>query len=91
LFAFIAFAAVAHGRGGRGAYALRLTVACASAAILRIVGYGAQGLAARQPLFVILLYLIPLLGVAAGAADVMGFSLSDLFDRRRKKLEEAPA
>jgi lipopolysaccharide export system permease protein len=90
-FAFIAFAAVAHGRGGRGAYALRLTIACASAAILRIVGYGAQGLAARQPIFCILLYLIPLLGVAAGAADVMGFSLSDLFNRRRKPMEEVPA
>ena len=89
-FAFIAFAAVAHGRGGRGAYALRLTIACIGAAVLRIAGYGAQGLAARHPAYCIILYLIPLLGVAAGGADIMGLTPSALFVRRPKVLQEVP-
>jgi lipopolysaccharide export system permease protein len=80
-FAFIAFAAVAHGRGGRGAYALRLTAASVGAAVLRIVGYGAQGLAARHPAYCIVLYLLPLLGAAVGLADMTGFSVSSLFRR----------
>jgi lipopolysaccharide export system permease protein len=90
-FAFIAFAAVAHGRGGRGAYALRLTVASIGAAVLRIVGYGTQGLAARHPAYCVVLYLIPLLGAAAGAADLMGWTPSTLFRRRPKLLQEMPA
>jgi lipopolysaccharide export system permease protein len=81
-FALIAFAAVAHGRGGRGAYALRLTGASIGALVLRIVGYGAQGLA--------VLYLVPLLGIAAGLADINGFSLSALF-RRAPPPQEAAA
>ena len=89
-FALIAFAAVAHGRGGRGAYALRLTAASVGAALLRIVGYGAQGLAARHPAYCILLYLLPLLGVAVGLADMMGFTLSSLF-RRAPGPQEAAA
>jgi lipopolysaccharide export system permease protein len=88
-FALIAFAAVAHGRGGRGAYALRLTGASVGAALLRIIGYGAQGLAARQPVLCIVLYLLPLLGVAAGIADISGFSLLALF--RTRKLEPEAA
>jgi lipopolysaccharide export system permease protein len=86
-FALLAFAAVAHGRGGRGAYALRLTVACIGAAVLRIVGYGAQGLAARQPVFCILLYLLPLLGVAVGLADILGYTPSALFRSARQPIE----
>jgi lipopolysaccharide export system permease protein len=89
-FAFIAFAAVSHGRGGRGAYALRLTGASISAAVLRIVGYGAQGLAARQPVFCIVLYLLPLLGAAVGFADIMDFTPSSLL-RLLRPPPEVPA
>jgi hypothetical protein len=60
------------------------------AAILRIVGYGAQGLAARHPVYCIILYLLPLLGVAVGAADMMGFTVSSLF-RRTAQPQEAAA
>jgi lipopolysaccharide export system permease protein len=85
-FALIAFAAVARARGGRGAYALRLTGACIGAALLRIVGYGAQGLAQRHPAYCVVLYLIPLLGAAIGLADILG-----LFALRRAPLAEAAA
>jgi lipopolysaccharide export system permease protein len=73
-FALIAFAAVMHGRGGRGAYALRLTGACVGAAVLRIAGYGAQGMAARSPALCVLLYLVPLFGAALALADIMGWT-----------------
>jgi len=86
-FALIAFAAVAHGRGGRGAYALRLTVATVGALLLRILGYGAQGLAVRQPIFCVVLYLVPLLGMAVGFADIMGFTSLSLFRTRRRPIE----
>jgi lipopolysaccharide export system permease protein len=90
-FALIAFAAVMHGRGARSAYALRLTIASLGAAVLRIVGYGAQGLAARQPALCILLYLIPLLGAAIAYADMSGVSLSTFFPAWRHTTGEAPA
>jgi lipopolysaccharide export system permease protein len=72
-FAFMAFAAVSHTRRARGAYALRLTVVSLAAAVLRIVGYSAQGWAARQPALCPLFYIIPLLGVAFSVADMSGF------------------
>ncbi len=90
-FALIAFAAVTHGRGARGAYALRLTGACVGAAALRIIGYGAQGMAAREPAFCLLLYLVPLLGIGIGMADFMGFAPGSVFRRRRAGLAEDAA
>ena len=80
-FAFIALAAVTRGRRGRGAYALRLTGASLAAGALRILGYGAQGVVARDPSYAILLYLIPLLGAAAAAAEVMAFDSSSIVQR----------
>lgn len=90
-FALIAFAAVMHGRGARSAYALRLTIASVGVAALRIVGYGAQGMAARHPPLCILLYLIPIAGGIIGYADMAGAtdSLSAALWRRPPK--EAPA
>lgn len=88
-FALMAFAAVMHGRGARSAYALRLTSTSAAAALLRIVGYGAQGAAARQPALCILLYLLPLLGIAIGYVDVMGVSPATLVAALRRTPQEA--
>jgi lipopolysaccharide export system permease protein len=80
-FALIAFAAVTRGRGGRGAYALRLTGACVFAGVIRIVGYGAQGAAARNPVLCTLLYLVPLAGAGVALIDIAGFDLASLFAR----------
>jgi lipopolysaccharide export system permease protein len=74
-FAFIAFAAITRGRGGRGAYALRLTAACVFTGVLRIIGYGAQGAAARSPIMCLLLYAIPLAGAALAMIDIAGIEL----------------
>jgi lipopolysaccharide export system permease protein len=72
-FAMIALAAVTRGRRTRGAYALRLTLASVAAGVVRILGYGALGLAARNPLLVVALYLVPLLAGGLAAIELMGF------------------
>jgi lipopolysaccharide export system permease protein len=90
-FAMIALAAVARGRGGRGAYALRLTVASLFAAAIRIVGYGLQGAAARNASLNIVMYLLPLLATGLAVADIAGFDLATLFDRFRAAPHAEPA
>ncbi len=81
-FALIALAAVTRGRRGRGAHALRLTVATLLAVGLRIAGYGLQGFAANHPFWNILLYLVPLLGAGAALAVLMGIDPEEMLQRR---------
>lgn len=72
-FALIALAATAKGHMLRTSYALRMTGAALAGALLRLLGYAAQGTAARNQAFIPLLYLIPLAGMLMGAgilADV---------------------
>jgi lipopolysaccharide export LptBFGC system permease protein LptF len=69
-FALIALAATTKGRMARASYALRLSGAALMGATLRLVGYAAQGLAARSPQFNFILYLLPLRNPrAAGRAS----------------------
>jgi lipopolysaccharide export system permease protein len=82
-FALIALAAVTRGKRGRGAHALRLTIASLLAVGLRIAGYGLQGFAANHPFWNILLYLLPLLGAGAALAVLMGFDPEEMLQRRR--------
>lgn len=84
-FALIAFAAVSKSRRGRGAYALRLTLASIAAAALRIIGYSAQGIAVRQPILCVLFYIIPLGGALAALADIMGTAPFRLLERLRHR------
>jgi hypothetical protein len=44
-------------------------------ATLRLVGYAAQGLAARSPEFNFVLYLLPLAGILVAAAVMLDISL----------------
>jgi len=71
-FALIALAAVTRGRRTRGANAARLTMASLIAALLRIAGYGIQGLATAKPFAVVLFYLIPLLGAGGALLAFIG-------------------
>jgi lipopolysaccharide export system permease protein len=80
-FALIALAAATQGSRVRGAAALRLTFAAVAALGLRIAGYGAQGPSVNDPLFAIMLYLIPLLGAGAALAVLMGFDPTEYFQR----------
>jgi lipopolysaccharide export system permease protein len=89
VFALIAFAAVTLGRHARGAYALRLAGAALGAAALRIAGYGVQGIAARNPLFCALFYLIPLAAGAAALADIAGFDFRRFVVRMRLRPAES--
>lgn len=87
LFALIALAAAAKGPMGRSRYALRLAMAAFLGAGVRMVGYAAQGLAARNPIFVALLYFLPLGGGALAAAVLADLPLApaplrSLFARR---------
>jgi lipopolysaccharide export system permease protein len=82
-FALIALAGVTSGRRQRGAYALRLTAACLIAGVLRIVGYGAQSMVARHPVFWPVIYLIPLVGAGLALLEFDGARLSGLLERWR--------
>jgi lipopolysaccharide export system permease protein len=74
-FALIALAATTKGRMARASYALRLSGAALMGATLRLVGYAAQGLAARSPEFNFVLYLLPLAGILVAAAVMLDISL----------------
>jgi len=67
-FALIALAATGKGHMLRTSYALRLSGAALLGALLRLLGYAAQGTAARNTAFLPVLYLLPLVGVVFGAA-----------------------
>jgi lipopolysaccharide export system permease protein len=69
-FALLALAATASGHMARGSYALRLVAAALGGAVLRMVGYGVQGAAARNPYLAVLLYLVPLFGITVAAAII---------------------
>ena len=89
-FALIALAAVTRGRRARGAYALRLTVAAVAAGAIRILGYGAQGLAGRNPVYAVALYLIPLLAAGVAGIELAGIDLF-AWPRPRPLAEPEPA
>jgi lipopolysaccharide export system permease protein len=68
VFALIALAATAKGRLGRSSYALRLSGAALLGAGLRLIGYGAQGIAASSPALCAVLYLLPIGGTLIAMA-----------------------
>ncbi len=76
VFALIALAAVTQSRRARGTYALRLFLASSIAGGIRILGYGVQGLAARDPMMIILIYLVPLGSLAVTALYLSGWHRS---------------
>ena len=80
-FALIALAAVLRGRRARGANALRLALAALGAAIVRIAGYGVQGLAVGTPSLVLLFYLMPFLGAVVALAVLAGAIPAHWFKR----------
>jgi lipopolysaccharide export system permease protein len=81
LFALIALAAAAKGPMVRSRSVLRLAVAAFMGAGLRMVGYGAQGLAASNSLICALLYLLPLGGSAVAVAVLADIPLLPAFLR----------
>ena len=80
-FAMIALAAVLRGRRARGANALRLALAALAAAVVRIAGYGVQGLAVSAPSLLFLFYAIPLLGAAIALSVLAGRNPFERFAR----------
>lgn len=74
-FALIALAATGKGPMTRGGYALRLTAAGLLGTCLRLLGYAAQGVAARNPALTFLLYLFPAAGIVLAAAALVEIRL----------------
>ena len=75
VFALIALAATGKAHMGRSSYALRLSGAALLGAGLRLIGYGAQGVAAKSPLFCTVLYLLPISGAITAAAVLAEIAL----------------
>jgi lipopolysaccharide export system permease protein len=75
-FALIALAATAKGHMLRTSYALRLSAAALFGAVLRLLGYAAQGTAARNTAFLPVLYLLPLAGMVIGWAILADIPLT---------------
>lgn len=71
-FAFIALVGASRGRRARGAHALRMTLICLGAVLLRVAGYGVQGLASHNTAYCVLFYLIPVLGMLGAMAMYFG-------------------
>jgi lipopolysaccharide export system permease protein len=88
-FAFIALAAILRGSKARGANAMRITFAILAVTVVRVAGYGVQGLASRDPVFAALFYLIPLIGAGLGWASLAGADPMAWF--RRTPPQGAPA
>ena len=89
-FALIALAAILRGRRARGANAMRMTAAIAAAFMIRIAGYGVQGLATRDPALCVLFYLVPLLGAALALANLNGVEPGRWFRRAPPVAEAIP-
>ena len=87
VFALIALAAILRGSRARGANALRITFAIVAVAVVRIAGYGVQGLATSNPTLNVLFYAIPLIGAAVALGNLAG--LDPLAWFRRPVLAEA--
>ena len=64
-------------------------MAVIAAAMLRIAGYGVQGLATHHPVLCTLFYLIPLFGAGAAIVLLMGFDPWKLL--RGERVAELPA
>lgn len=78
-FALIALVATGKGPMTRGGYALRLTVAALLGTCLRLLGYMAQGAAARNTEMMFLLYVLPIAGTLLAATALMEIRLPALF------------
>jgi len=65
-FALIALGATASGHLGRSSYVMRIGGAAAAGAVLRVIGFAAQGIAVRNPAVNVLLYLLPVSGIVFG-------------------------
>jgi lipopolysaccharide export system permease protein len=74
-FALIALVATGKGPMTRGTYALRLTAAGLAGAFLRLLGYAAQGMAARNPTLVFLIDVLPVAGILIGVTALSEFRL----------------
>jgi lipopolysaccharide export system permease protein len=91
-FALIALVATGSGPMTRGTYALRLTAAGLAGALLRLLGYAAQGMAARNSSVLLLIDVLPVAGILVGTAALCDFRLPILpfSPRQLRRAHESP-
>jgi lipopolysaccharide export system permease protein len=82
-FALIALAGVLRAGRQRGQMAVRLTLASAAAAGLRVAGYGVVGIAQNNSALVPLFYILPLIGTTGAILVMAGFSPAAVLARLR--------
>lgn len=83
MFACIALAALLPAPFNRRGYALRIGMAALAAIVARVIGFGLINAAVNQPLFIPVIYLMPLLVCAISCALIAGFR----FERFQRSVE----
>ena len=68
----LCFAALGRPRTTRQGRGLAMAAAVAAVVALRVAGFGASAMAARSPWAVVLVYGVPLVGVAASLMAIYG-------------------
>ncbi len=92
-FGLMALAATATAHLARSNFALRLVGTAIAATALRMAGYAIQGAAARNPVYIGVLYLLPAIGAGVAIAVLAGVPLfpAGLKNLFRKPAGDAPA
>jgi lipopolysaccharide export system permease protein len=81
MFSMIALAALLPAPFNRRGYTLRIAGAAVVAIVARVIGFGLVNIAASQPIFIPLIYLLPL-GICAAAGAVISGTRFDVLRRR---------
>ncbi|MDR3498551.1 MAG: LPS export ABC transporter permease LptF [Parvibaculum sp.] len=81
MFSMIALAALLPAPFNRRGYTLRIAGAAVVAIVARVIGFGLVNIAATQPIFIPLIYLLPL-GICAAAGAVISGTRFDVLRRR---------
>jgi lipopolysaccharide export system permease protein len=81
MFALIALAALLPAPFNRRGYTLRIAVAALIAVIARVIGFGLVNAAAGQPIFIPVIYLLPIVVGAASIALIAGMRFDHVWRR----------
>lgn len=81
MFAMIALAALLPAPFNRRGYTLRIALSAAFAIVARVVGFGLINLAATRPVFIPLIYLLPISVCALSGAVIGGLTLNGVWRR----------
>ncbi len=90
MFAFIALAALLPAPFNRRGYTMRIGIAAIAAVVARVVGFGLINVAASQPMFIGLIYLLPLAVCAVSIVLIAGMRFDQLWRRFLALVDRLP-